>query len=85
MILINKDFYTQQKEAYSGVYTDNHDNVYDLCEYCGYWSLYMRVGDNGHIKPIVSNSDLSGCLYEITKRDLVRLSTKNNAYNEQEK
>jgi hypothetical protein len=72
IILINEDFYTRQKEAYSGVYTDNHNNIYDLCDYCGYWSLYMRVGDNGHTKTIISNSNLSNCLYEIAKRGLVR-------------
>lgn len=69
-----KDFYTQQKEDYSGVYTDSHNNVYDLCEYCGYWSLYMRIDNNGHTKTVISNRNLSDCLYEIATRGLVRLS-----------
>ncbi len=70
--MINKDFYTKQKEAYSGAYIDNHNNVYDLCEYRGYWSLYLRVGENGHTKTILDNSDLTSCIVELQERGLKR-------------
>lgn len=84
--MINKDFYTQQKETYSGIYTDNHNNIYDLREYCGYWSLYMRVGHNGHTKTILDNSDLTSCLVELQERGLKRMEENRewlNAYTNQ--
>ena len=75
---MNKDFYSQQAEDYAGTYKDSNGNIYDLREYCGYWSLYLRVGENGHTKTIIDNSDLTHCLIELQERGLKRMERTNN-------
>lgn len=69
---MEKDFYTQQKEAYEGVYKDSNGNVYDMVENCGYWWLFLRIGANGHSKIIVENSDITACIHEIYNRGLIK-------------
>ena len=73
-----KDFYSQQAEKYSGMYIDSEGNIYDLHEYCGYWSLYMRVGENGHTQTVIANSDLTHCLVELQERGLKRMREAKN-------
>ena len=67
-----KDYYTQQAEDHAGIYKDNDGNVYDLHCYCGYWSLFLRVGNNGHTKTIIGCKDLTACLREIKRRGLTK-------------
>ena len=67
-----KDFSTQMVEEYTGLYQDLNGNFYELYCYCGYWYLYLYVGENGHTKTIVDNSDLGTCLGKVSELGLVK-------------